>query len=90
MLIPPDDCPSNIRQMMKDCWRTEPRDRLSFFEIVQRLKKVETTGIQTGILPRPPEGPITIRTPNLVDSDGYLLPSPVTLREYLQPLPIIS
>ena len=99
MLIPPDDCPPYVCQIMRDCWKTEPRDRIRFVEILERLEKVQEkqqlqiqqpqqqSTSQIGSLPRPPQGPVTIRAPDVLDPDGYLLPSPAALREYLQPIP---
>ncbi|KAJ8680242.1 hypothetical protein QAD02_016029 [Eretmocerus hayati] len=90
MLIPPEDCPTYVCQIMRDCWASEPRDRLRFTDILGRLDKVQDKPSQIGSLPRPPRGPVTIRAPDPLDPDGYLLPSPAALREYLQPLPMIA
>lgn len=68
---------------MRDCWKSEPRDRFKFCDILERLEKNSIIGS----LPRPPQGPITIRTPDMLDSAGYLLPAPAIPCEYLQPLP---
>ena len=87
MLIPPEDTPPYICQIMRDCWKTEPRDRLRFTDILERLEKGQDKPSQINSLPRPPPGPITICTRDALDPDGYLLPSPAALREYLQPLP---
>ncbi|XP_058807521.1 muscle, skeletal receptor tyrosine protein kinase-like isoform X1 [Phymastichus coffea] len=87
MLIPPEDCPAYVCQLMRDCWKTEPRDRIRFAEIVERLEKAQDKPSQLSSLPRPPQGPVTIRAPDVLDPDGYLLPSPATLREYFQPIP---
>lgn len=75
---------------MRDCWKTEPRDRMRFVDVLERLEKAQEKprcGQMMGSLPRPPQGPIVIRGPDALDPDGYLLPSPAALREYLQPLP---
>ncbi|XP_043496562.1 tyrosine-protein kinase transmembrane receptor Ror-like isoform X1 [Polistes fuscatus] len=90
MLIPPDECPQFICQIMCECWKTEPKDRIKFSDILERLEKVQGKLNQQGTLPRPPQGPVTIRTPDVLDSDGYLLPSPFTPREYLQTLPALT
>jgi len=37
----PEDCPSEIRQLILDCWRTNPEDRPSAEEVVTRLKRME-------------------------------------------------
>ncbi|KAK5646760.1 hypothetical protein RI129_005224 [Pyrocoelia pectoralis] len=39
MLIPPEDCPTIICDLMKACWKTEPRDRIKFSEIFDKLDK---------------------------------------------------
>lgn len=90
MLIPPDECPPFICQIMRECWKTEPRDRIKFSDILEKLEKVQGKLNQQGTLPRPPQGPVTIRTPDVLDPDGYLLPAPTTPREYLQTLPALS
>ncbi|XP_024941360.1 muscle, skeletal receptor tyrosine protein kinase isoform X2 [Cephus cinctus] len=89
MLIPPDDCPPFICNIMCECWKTEPRDRLTFSDILKRLESVKEKErlCQEGSFPRPPQGPITVRSPDVLDLDGYLLPAPTTPCEYLQPLP---
>lgn len=38
MLIPPLDCPSIICELMKYCWKTEPRDRIRFINICDKLE----------------------------------------------------
>ncbi|KAG7208766.1 hypothetical protein KM043_014960 [Ampulex compressa] len=90
MLIPPDECPPFVCQIMRECWKTEPRDRIKFSDILERLEKAHGKLVQQGTLPRPPQGPVTIRTPDVLDPDGYLLPAPATPREYLQALPALS
>ena len=71
---------------MKECWKTEPRDRLRFSEILEILEKNHEKLSLKETLPRPPQGPVTIRTLD-APSDGYLLPAPVIPPEYLQALP---
>lgn len=39
MLIPPEDCPPLIYDLMRSCWKTEPRDRIRFPDIYDRLAK---------------------------------------------------
>ena len=90
MLIPPEDCPPYVCQIMKDCWKTEPRDRLRFPDILEHLRKAEEASAQMETLPRPPQGPVTLRTPDVLDPDGYLLPAPTKPCEYWQPLPPIT
>ncbi|KAM0733100.1 Tyrosine-protein kinase transmembrane receptor Ror [Formica fusca] len=90
MLLPPDECPPVVCQIMSDCWKMEPRERIKFPDILDRLEKAQSKLIQQGSLPRPPQGPVTVRTPDVLDPDGYLLPAPATPREYLQALPALS
>lgn len=91
MLIPPDECPPVVCEIMRECWKTEPRDRIKFPDILNRLEKPQgkLACRQQGTLPRPPQGPVTIRTPDILDPDGYLLPAPAAPREYLQALPTL-
>ncbi|XP_015121598.1 tyrosine-protein kinase transmembrane receptor Ror [Diachasma alloeum] len=92
MLIPPEDCPPFICKIMSECWKSESRDRLKFPEILERLEKgreiMEMP--EKGSLPRPPQGPVAIRSLDLLDSEGYLVPAPTQPQEYLQPLPPFS
>lgn len=39
MLIPPEDCPTLIYDLMRSCWKTEPRDRIRFPDIYDKLAK---------------------------------------------------
>ncbi|XP_020299419.1 muscle, skeletal receptor tyrosine-protein kinase-like isoform X2 [Pseudomyrmex gracilis] len=87
MLTPPDECPDVVCEIMRECWKIEPRERIKFPDILDRLKRTQSKLFQQGTLPRPPQGPVTVRTPDNVDPDGYLLPAPVPPREYLQALP---
>ncbi|XP_029164341.1 high affinity nerve growth factor receptor-like [Nylanderia fulva] len=90
MLLPPDECPPVVCEIMRDCWKMEPRERIKFPDILDRLEKAQSKLIQQGSLPRPPQGPVTVRTPDVLDPDGYLLPAPTSPREYLQALPALS
>ena len=36
-LSPPKNCPEPIQKLMVQCWKTEPRDRWRFRQIVQFL-----------------------------------------------------
>ncbi|CAK9820474.1 Tyrosine-protein kinase transmembrane receptor Ror [Anthophora plagiata] len=90
MLIPPEGCPPFVCQLMRECWKTDPKDRITFPEILERLEKAKGKSMQQDTLPRPPQGPVTIRTPDVLDPDGYLLPAPAKPHEYLQTLPALS
>lgn len=89
MLIPPEDCPPLICDLMRNCWKTEPKDRTCFAEIHEALRKASTSH-QVSTLPRPPAFPVTVHPPvEILDADNYLQPltPPGGAREYLQPLP---
>ncbi|XP_026674758.1 tyrosine-protein kinase transmembrane receptor Ror-like [Ceratina calcarata] len=85
MLIPPEECPPFVCQLMRECWKTDPKDRIKFPEILESLERAKS--VEQDTLPRPPQGPVTVRTPDVLDPDGYLLPAPAKPREYLQTLP---
>ncbi|XP_012259968.2 muscle, skeletal receptor tyrosine-protein kinase-like [Athalia rosae] len=87
MLIPPEDCPPFICDIMRGCWKTEPKDRLKFTDIMEKLELAHEKSSNKWSLPRPPQGPVTIRSADAFDNDGYLLPAPTTSCEYMQPLP---
>ncbi|GFG30260.1 hypothetical protein Cfor_11804, partial [Coptotermes formosanus] len=61
MLIPPEDCPQVIWDLMRSCWKTEARDRIRFTDIYARLKKayeeLEQSPASTSV-PLPPPVPI--------------------------------
>ncbi|XP_026475323.1 tyrosine-protein kinase transmembrane receptor Ror-like [Ctenocephalides felis] len=94
-LTPPEGCPSFICDLMKLCWKTEPRDRLTFPEIYEKLAKAraEMAASQQEInqnieiaddLPRPP---IIIPTLDIMqqteDLEGYLKPQKAQPPEYM-------
>ncbi|XP_043274530.1 muscle, skeletal receptor tyrosine-protein kinase-like isoform X2 [Venturia canescens] len=91
-LTPPKDSPRSMARLMRDCWKTEPRDRPRFVEILERLREKneeeETTPDkhQERTMPRPPQGPVTVRSRDALDTEGYLLPAPAVHIEYLQAL----
>lgn len=90
MLIPPDDCPSFICELMKNCWKTEPRHRITFPSICEKLEEAfkienlpvisyasETKKMKIGSnksLPRPPPLPSIMQQVSLLDGQGYLKP----------------
>uniref|UniRef100_A0A1B6KVD3 Protein kinase domain-containing protein n=1 Tax=Graphocephala atropunctata TaxID=36148 RepID=A0A1B6KVD3_9HEMI len=86
MLILPDDCPPFVCELMRNCWKTEPRDRISFAEILEILQKSSAHPPST--LPRPPAFPVTPQTVvEVLDAENYLKPLQPEPREYLQTLP---
>lgn len=94
MLTPPDTCPTFICDLMRLCWKTEPRDRITFPEICEKLGKAkEELQVQREInqnieiledLPRPP---INIPSLDIVhqaeDLEGYLKPHKMQPPEYM-------
>ncbi|KAL1123945.1 hypothetical protein AAG570_001715 [Ranatra chinensis] len=74
MLIPPEDCPASICEIMETCWKTEPRDRATFSEIYDRLFLISMmSGVSHHLA---------------VDCEDYLKPDPPKKpHEYMQPLP---
>ncbi|CAH1130539.1 unnamed protein product [Ceutorhynchus assimilis] len=118
MLIPPEDCPALICELMKNCWKTEPKHRATFTFIKDVLDeayynksmekkdvslKKKLTDIDGGhvsiknekrtnhkpkTLPRPPPLPRPVSKPDLLDSQGYLVPREIKEPvQYLQTLP---
>uniref|UniRef100_A0A1B6CKF4 Protein kinase domain-containing protein n=1 Tax=Clastoptera arizonana TaxID=38151 RepID=A0A1B6CKF4_9HEMI len=96
MLIPPEDCPPVVCELMRSCWKTEPRDRTNFNTIqdalsttIQSAQSTLNSDLQS-TLPRPPAFPVTLQTSiDILDTEYYLqpLPPPGPAREYMQPLP---
>ncbi|CAH0689522.1 unnamed protein product [Chilo suppressalis] len=78
VLVPPEDCPRFACELMRACWRTDPRDRIGFDEICRKLEVAEGAGVPVR-LPRPP--------PPSQDSAGYLIPAQRPTVDYLAPLP---
>ncbi|XP_021942304.1 tyrosine-protein kinase transmembrane receptor Ror-like isoform X2 [Zootermopsis nevadensis] len=61
MLIPPEDCPQVIWDLMRSCWKTEPRDRIRFGDIYARLKKAQEEAQESSTntsMPLPPPMPL--------------------------------
>lgn len=80
VLVPPEDCPRFACELMRACWQSDPRNRISFDEICRKLEiATEAAGTTPLRLPRPPPPP--------QDSAGYLIPAPMSPVEYLAPLP---
>lgn len=81
VLVPPEDCPRFACELMRECWRSDPRDRINFDEICRKLEVASTASGQTTQirLPRPPPPP--------QDSAGYLIPAPRPPADYLATIP---
>lgn len=70
LLCPPSDCPPQICSIMEGCWKTEPKDRLKFPQIVQKLRELPH--------PQPPQTHIRNLNQSLaaaVKFEGYEIPS---------------
>ncbi|CAG9825456.1 unnamed protein product, partial [Phaedon cochleariae] len=92
MLIPPQDCPTLICELMRNCWKTEPRHRIIFPNICEKLEiayesekqtscvyETETKKMRPGAnksLPRPPPLPVMAQM-DLLDGQGYLRPNEI-------------
>lgn len=81
VLVPPENCPRFACELMRGCWKTDPRDRIGFDEICRKLDiAAAANGTSTQIrLPRPPPPP--------QDSAGYLIPAPRPPVDYLATIP---
>ena len=67
MLIPPEDCPQVIWDLMRSCWKTEARDRIRFSDIYARLKKAQEELAESSAsisLPLPPPVPLFPQEPH--------------------------
>jgi len=97
LLIPPDGCPPFVCDLMVSCWKTEPRDRITFPQIYERLlkewesqKQFAASGVS---LPRPPDLPVAniphpvFEIHELLDSENYLTPTIRPVPEYLKTIP---
>ncbi|XP_013200566.1 tyrosine-protein kinase transmembrane receptor Ror isoform X2 [Amyelois transitella] len=81
VLVPPEDCPRFAGDLMRACWKSDPRERIGFDEICRKLEVAAAAGgtaAQTR-LPRPP--------PPAQDPEGYLIPAQRPAMDYLAPLP---
>lgn len=47
MLIPPEDAPPLICELMKNCWKTEPKHRITFPQIKQVLEEAYCSNVQS-------------------------------------------
>jgi hypothetical protein len=70
LLIPPEDCPKCIYELMAGCWKTEPRNRLSFSTIFNQLLKNCPIDKQKLLSPE-----CKIKEEDIVDMDDYLVPN---------------
>jgi len=82
----PLNCPPVICVLMNGCWKSDPKERLRFVDIHERLKnavsKRLTAQADNNPLPRPPALPAIVdhlslrKVPSeeLLDGDNYLQP----------------
>lgn len=92
ILSPPEDCPPLICDLMKNCWKTEPKDRIKFMEICEKLEKAQdnfdelikavpvqiTIEKETSSMKRHlPRPPLNLPPRDVLDPEGYLLPNEV-------------
>ncbi|XP_054717306.1 BDNF/NT-3 growth factors receptor-like [Uloborus diversus] len=71
LLSPPENAPEFICDIMKGCWKTDPRDRLVFSEICDIISANTTSSPYAEVVPTPPSSDIEIN----MDSDNYLIPT---------------
>ncbi|VVC44016.1 Hypothetical protein CINCED_3A003180 [Cinara cedri] len=92
----PLNCPPVICVLMNGCWKSDPKERLRFVDIHERLKNVTRQPELDSPLPRPPALPAIvdhlslrkIPSEELLDVDNYLQPDePDNTVEYIMPLP---
>lgn len=92
----PLNCPPVICVLMNGCWKSEPKERLRFADIYDRLKNVTRRPELDSPLPRPPTLPVIVdhlslrKMPSeeLLDYDNYLRPDePDHTVDYVLPLP---
>ncbi|XP_050435479.1 tyrosine-protein kinase transmembrane receptor Ror-like isoform X2 [Adelges cooleyi] len=92
----PLNCPPVICVLMNGCWKSDPKERLRFSDIYERLKNVTKRPELDSPLPRPPALPAIVNHLNLrqysseelLDVDNYLQPDDLDdTREYILPLP---
>ncbi|CAH0700752.1 unnamed protein product [Spodoptera exigua] len=77
VLVPPEDCPRFAGDLMRACWKADPRDRIGFDEICRKLEDAAAGGQAMQVrLPRPPPPP--------QDSTGYLIPKEQLPVDYLK------
>ncbi|KAL5237174.1 hypothetical protein ACI65C_004584 [Semiaphis heraclei] len=94
----PINCPPVICVLMNGCWKSDPKERLRFVDIYERLKNVTKRPELDSPLPRPPTLPVIVdhlslrKMPSeeLLDGDDYLQPDEqrVTV-EYIMPYPAL-
>ena len=60
-LVPPDDCPEEIVELMKSCWQFNPSERETMFEIHEKFVELERR-IEDGTLKLPEPAPIIPQT----------------------------
>ncbi|XP_050062324.1 tyrosine-protein kinase transmembrane receptor Ror-like isoform X2 [Aphis gossypii] len=92
----PLNCPPVICVMMNGCWKSDPKERLRFIDIHERLKNVTKRPELDSPLPRPPTLPVIVdhlslrKMPSeeLLDVDDYLQPDEQRVAvEYIMPYP---
>ncbi|XP_025424056.1 tyrosine-protein kinase transmembrane receptor Ror-like [Sipha flava] len=92
----PLDCPPVICVLMNGCWKSDPKERLRFVDVHDRLKNVTKRPELDSPLPRPPALPSIvdhlslkkIPSEELLDVENYLRPDdPGNNVEYITPFP---
>lgn len=97
MLTPPEDAPPHIVALMRECWSSVPKLRVSFTRVKEVLAQAQAAEARNPhgeaeakpkTLPRPPPLIRTLSDTELLDAHGYLLPVlPKEPAQYLRTLP---
>ncbi|XKL61133.1 hypothetical protein PGB90_008190 [Kerria lacca] len=64
----PEQCPEEVADIMKACWKKDTKERITFSDISNRLLLLKESTFQQNsfCLPRPPPMPVTIYHPGLL------------------------
>ncbi len=91
----PDDCPNEIADIMKACWKKDTKERILFSDICDKLNQLKENMTHSSgfTLPRPPPLPVTINLPALLeekvdeddDDDDVDEDEPLDEDNYLRP-----
>ncbi|GIY68764.1 NT-3 growth factor receptor [Caerostris darwini] len=72
LLSPPENCPPHICTIMAGCWKTEPRDRLTFQEVYHMISPNLTDNVLEASASQDDSD-------MRMDSENYLLPTGITV-----------
>lgn len=92
----PENCPNEVADIMRSCWQINPKDRIQFLDICNRLSALKECIDEISLppLPRPPPMPVTINYPlpfdedefdDILDDDNYLKPASTRSSLFIEP-----